>query len=678
MNKTEKFFLLQKLDALLTYSELLPEDFKDNYLNDVMSVKKFITEYKISDDNKPKPIVEEKKHETDNVFKGFSFTPASEDNEEEKIPQKPSMQPSPLANKNPSAPPPPMKPGGFINFKSVSQTPPPPINEEKDDEVKITPPSSLLKPIADKKSTFHFATNLLVPRLTSDGKKMMGDLSLPINQYLALKQIDDKSSLFKQFEKHYNSHKTNFTEFISSMYDLEVARYITFVKSDTTTKDAGLVKIEEFLVEGKIVTEEDMGKATAHQKAQGGMFATKSLIALKVLTEDKMSECFKVQKWLARTLEKAVVDENLKQVATPIPSEITNKPQKPLENVQKNIPGLPSRPLASGHVSSVNVPPPPPVHKEEVEILAGPLNFIIPVFNEKGQTILNDPSYKELASRISIIDGNTTLLNNFIRTKETFKTKLSFMKFVLKLDGQGIFSYKENDESEEKEVWIKIGELMKSLSLINEDQLQSGLTLKEEKGILLGQAFIELGYTDNQTIEDVLKIQEWLNRVLSNISYETSFVEVIKGVLLDSFKCEVDIGSFRKVAFQDPIKDIVYIKYPITGKLHGNVYYISDRFFMQSLANTIMNSVGGQASLDLDNFDESYVGVVSSVIISNSLAKLSQLGLFDSAQMAKILMEKEVSMAKETVVANQKTISLIPLNNQFGRFAIGLDVTSED
>ncbi|MFN4149929.1 MAG: hypothetical protein ACK4IX_03215, partial [Candidatus Sericytochromatia bacterium] len=269
-------------------------------------------------------------------------------------------------------------------------------------------------------------------------------------------------------------------------------------------------------------------------------------------------------------------------------------------------------------------------------------------------------------------------LNNFIRTKQTFKTKLAFMKFVLKLDSQGIFSYKENNESEEKEVWVKIGDLMKSLSIINEEQLESGLSLKEDKGMLLGQALIELGYTDNQTIEDVLKIQEWLNKVLSNISYETSFVEFIKGVLLESFKCEVDIGSFRKVAFQDPIKDIVYIKYPITGKLNGNVYYISDRFFMQNLANTIMNSVGGEASLDLDNFDESYVGVVSSVIISNSLAKLSQLGLFDSAQMAKILMEKEVSMAKETVVANQKTISLIPLNNQFGRFAIGLDVTSED
>lgn len=669
MNKTEKFFLLQKLDALLTYSELLPDEFKDNYLNDVMSVKKFITEYKvISEDTKPKQVTEEKKSENDNVFKGFSFTPVHEEHEEEKHPAKP-IPPTPLSNK-PSTPPPPMKPGGFINYKPMAQTQPINEDDEDEDDIRIAPPPSLLKPIADKKSTFQFATGLLVPRLTAEGKKMMGDLSLPISQYLALKHVDDKSTLLKQFEKHYHSHKTSFVEFVSAMYDLEVARYLTFVKSDTTNKDAGFVKIEEFLVEGKVITEDELNKAIEHQKAQGGMFVTKSLITLKILTEDKLSECFKVQKWLARTLDKAAFDENLRQIT------LNNDPQSKLqksEGIQKPISGIPIKPSLNIGTGPL-VPPPPP--KEEVEKLEGPLNFIIPVFNEKGHTILNDPAYKELATRISIIDGNTALLNNYIRNKQTFKTKLAFMKFVLKLDSQGIFSYKENNESEEKEVWIKIGDLMKSLSIITEDQLEEALSLKEDKNILLGQALIELGYTDNQTIENVLKIQEWFNKVLSNMSYETSFVEVIKNVLYDSFKCEVDIGSYRKVAFQEPIKDIVYIKYPITGKLNGNVYYISDRFFMQNLATKIMNSVGGESSVD--DFDESYVGVVSSVIISNSLAKLSQLGLFDSAQMAKILMEKEVSMAKETVVANQKTISLIPLNNQFGRFAIGLDVTSEN
>ena len=79
--------------------------------------------------------------------------------------------------------------------------------------------------------------------------------------------------------------------------------------------------------------------------------------------------------------------------------------------------------------------------------------------------------------------------------------------------------------------------------------------------------------------------------------------------------------------------------------------------------------------LETDDFDESYVSVVSSVIITNSLTKLSQMGLFSSSEIPKILMEKQISMDKEVIIADNKTISLVPLINQWGRFAIGLEIS---
>src|SRR5262245_49712092 len=44
MNKTELFAILQKLDAISTYGELLPDDFKLRYSSDISSLKKKLTE----------------------------------------------------------------------------------------------------------------------------------------------------------------------------------------------------------------------------------------------------------------------------------------------------------------------------------------------------------------------------------------------------------------------------------------------------------------------------------------------------------------------------------------------------------------------------------------------------------------------------------------------------------
>ena len=235
-----------------------------------------------------------------------------------------------------------------------------------------------------------------------------------------------------------------------------------------------------------------------------------------------------------------------------------------------------------------------------------------------------------------------------------------------------MFIYKENSSNDEREVWVKFGELLIALDLLKEKQLEEALDYSPPDGkvMYIGEKLVELKFIDSETLQECLKMQKWFNDVLSNISHESGFVDVIKTVLSESFKCQVDIGSLRKVAFPNPLKDVVCIKFPISGKLNGKIYYISDRAFMQSLANTLMNSVGTSS----DEFDESYVAVVSSVIISNSLNKLAQMGIFNSSDIPKILMEKEVSMDREIVIAEHKTISLIPLNNQYGRFAIGLDI----
>ena len=663
MNKNEKFFLLQKIASLFTYSELLPDEFQDKFNEDLESVKKFISEYKVEQKNsetQPRMIPQDKP-----LREVFSVNKQENLDDEESYfdNNKPALLPSPSSNITKAPPPKPIsmsqtlnqKPG-FINYMKGNPPSPPnaPHNTQpilSTDKLQTTP--------KEKKSTFEFVSSALVPKLTEDRQKIMGDLSFPINLYMIIKIIDDKSSLFKIFEKYHKQHGASFVEFAENLYQLEQRRSLSFVRIiDGVSRDSGLIRIEEFFSEGKIISEENMAKATEVMKATGSIFIAKTLISMKLMNEESLGNCVKIQKWLARNFDKAPYVREELEVKTQKPEAPQIKP----ENTPQVLHGLSNIPISNAPVI------------EEIEVekdFYGLMEFIVPFFNEKGKEIISSPDYKELAKRISIIQENKNLLDNYSYSKESFKkNKFAFMKFLSKLDSQDIFDYTDNKNRTDKPIWARLGELIVTLDLADKYQLIQAVEYKEENNTYIGDSFVHLGIIDENTLNDCLKIQAWLNRVLSYISYETSFVDVIKNVLMESFKCKVDIGGFQKIAFIEPIKDIVCIKYPITGKLNGWIYYISDRSFMNNLAHSMMSSLGAETG----ELDESYVGTVSSVIISNSLSKLSQKGIFNPSEMAKILMEKEVNMEKEIIVANGNQVSMIPLINQFGRFAICMEV----
>lgn len=727
MNKNEKFFLLQKITSLLTYSELLPDEFQSNYIADIESIKKLVSDYKIVDDkvnipsslninkldqNKPlkevfglgnkasddedddethfdnskpalipslganfrqKNMVEEELYNQEeainpdlDTLQGKALPTLTPSKTELKIPQKGggmAPPPKPMMGGGMHVPPPPVnKPTtGFVNYMKNTPTPP---SQPIQSASSVDKNQALAK--QERKSSFEFVNSLLVPKITDEGKQIMGSLSFPINLYLVLKLVDGKTSLFKLFEKYYKLHAVNYVDFANNLYELEQQRCISFVRTiDATSRDAGLIKVEELFSEGKVVSEANLTKAQDTMKATGGLFISKTLMSMNIINESYLGQCMKIQKWASRIFEKspyAKPESEVKaQVQTATPQDIKTNTPSNLQNQLRNT------------LITQNTPviPVPIVEKIKVEKDPfGLMDFVIPIFNEKGKEILTNPAFAELAKRINIIKESESLFQNYLHNKDTFNSsRLGFLKFVSKLDAQDIFEYKENKNLEDKPIWCRLGELLISLELVDEDQLKEAIDYKDEHNTYIGEAFAALGFIQESIIDDCLKVQTWLNRVLSDVSHETAFVEVMKNVLMESFRCKVDIGSLQRVAFSDPLKNIVYIHYPIRGKLNGTVYYISDRSFMNNLARTMMNSLGTEAT----ELDESYVGTVSSVIISNSLAKLSQKGLFNPSEMAKILMEKEVKMDPETLVAGGNRVDMIPLINQWGRFAICLE-----
>ncbi|MBC7475213.1 MAG: hypothetical protein H7263_13040 [Candidatus Sericytochromatia bacterium] len=683
MNKSEKFEIFQKLNSLFTYSDLLPDEFKSKYLEDLELLKNKISEIKDSSNNidSPKintqplkpisisgsnPLLDKTIDEENNPSKPVqsSIRPFNDGSDSVREIKSPSIGGGIKSSLKPPMPPsPPNTINSFTDFKkNITSL----QNSAKtvDSEKIIKQSTDKTSAITIKGSSFELVTSLLIPKLTDKGKTMINDLSLPIDEYLILKLIDGKSSLYKLFQSYNNTHNSSFTEFANTLYTLDIERTISFIKTEATVKDLGIIKLEDLISEGKVISELNMNKAIEYQKAHTGSILGKTLVELKFLSETNLGFCLKIQKWVSRMFEKA---EYVKQESTQIIVDI------PKIDKQTNTALAFNQPSQINNVIPAQIINPQIIEEKPVSPM---LDLIIPIFNQKGRGIISDPDNQQLANRLRIIDEKSSLLDTYWKHRESFKnSKTSFLKLVLKLASQEILEYKTNSQIDEKIVWVRIGELMVNLDLIDQSQIEQALEYVQTNQDVnyIGEALVKLGFVDENTLDDALKIQTWYNELLASISYERPFVDAIKSVLKDSFKCLVDIGSLRKVAFPNPLKDIVYISYNIDGKLKGRVFYISDRAFMQQLANTLMNSVGNSSDESLE-FDESYVATVCTVIISNSLSKLSQMGLFSSSDIPKIIMEKEVNMNKEIIVADKNTISMIPLINDFGRFAIGLEV----
>lgn len=696
MNKAEKFEIFRRLDTLFSYSDLLPDEFKSKFISDLDEVRKRISSHKCAVDENvkipaddssikniesssplsflspsSKPFVTDKSVPENNNFvnKPFSFKPLTE---EEKRKQKEESdydsdsKPSIKGTKPLVAPPHStgnINVNAFTNYKKPGTGPLPSLKEVEEKKInhqdKKDKPTINLEP-SIKKSSFEAITGVIIPKLTEAGKKLMGDLSVPIESYLVLKMIDDKNTLFKLFENYNKKHNSSFLDFANTLYALELDRHVSFTKTETTVKDMGIIKIEELLEFGKVVSETAMVKGVEYQKAKSMPFIGKALIELKYMTENTLGLCMKIQKWVSRTFEKAEYVAKEEVIITPLVNT-----EDISVNKQNLVPLQQNRPM--------NIPasfiPTPKEEKPNIPVF----DFIVPIFNQKGKDILENEEYQVLANKIKFLDTESSILDSYWNNRESFKKNiLTFLKFLIKLDSQEIFSYQGNKSYQEKIIWVRFGDLLTSLGLISQAKTNEAFEYSEENNCYIGEAIVKLGFMEQEQIDEYLKVQNWLNTVLSKVSYERVFVDAIQSVLKSSFSCNVDIGSLRKVTFQQPLKDIVYIKYNISGKLNGRVFYISDRAFMQRLANTLMNSVGNNSQTQ--EFDESYVATVCTVIIGNSLTKLAQMGLFSSSEIPKIIMEKEVTMDKEIIVADNNTISMIPMINEFGRFAIGLEI----
>jgi CheY-specific phosphatase CheX len=639
MNASELFEILQRINSLTTYCDFFYDDFKARYLEELSGLKKKINEI----GNKSfQPVAESMENKEIPVLSLNTLTPAAQlVVMGETAGPEPENKPLLLPTLSVPKPPPPSfsssKP--VFNIKKVSGS------EYKvydiSPAIKLVSAPVIQESVTESPSVFSDILEAIMPKITDNGKNIISDLSLPIEYYRVLKMIDNKSSILELFNKYGSDYK-NFLEFMNIFYQLYIDSYIYFTKTREHLKKQGWIKLGEIMSEGKVTSALDIEKALVYQKSKKKMFIGEAMVELNLITPDIMNDGLRIQKIISRLALNSEYVGSQSGLSD-------NKPVSQSLSDQLPAPGKSSR---------------------DKKLFSNILDFIIPVLNSKGQEILNNPEYHELAGLLKIIDGNHSLLNIFEANKTYFKNKkLLFLKFLLKLDSQALLDYKKNFKIKEREIRVKYAELLISLDLITETQLQvaSSFKLSNEKipEKSLEAILAELQLVDSETLEECLKINKLFNEILEKISYENAFVGAIEKVLNDSFNIEVDIGPIKRLSFNNPLSGMICIVFTISGTLNGNVYYILDRSFMNNLAKTLLplQSAGN------DEIYSSVVQEISNMITGSGLTCLSNVGIPCTTELPQVIMEQEI------IIANKKPISVIPLMSQLGRFAIGLEVS---
>ncbi len=160
----------------------------------------------------------------------------------------------------------------------------------------------------------------------------------------------------------------------------------------------------------------------------------------------------------------------------------------------------------------------------------------------------------------------------------------------------------------------KLGDILVKAEVITEEQLQKGLEVQNEKGIQLGKALIQLGYTTQKDIIKALSEQLGMSYIsLSNYQIDTTVLSTVPENLAREYKLIplFKIGSTLTVGMADPLDVFAIDEISRESKLEVEPAICSEDEIIQ----TIDHYYGSTSSMDevvqIIQDDESIVDRIS-------------------------------------------------------------------
>ena len=300
MNKSEYFNILQNLNSLYTYSDLLPDDFKTNFLTDLDDLKKEISKVKTNVDKVP---------EQSKVLPPPVIIPEPEDSSNKQtIVLTSTTKATQFATEGKS----------FLNFKKNDQS-------EEDDEFNYLMPNdknfkSKIE-LAAERNYFFPVLESLVPKLTDEGRKLVSDLDSPVDLYKFLKIVDERTSFYELYRLHSHNFK-DFIDFALKIHQhVERERNLIFVKTKNPMPNKGWIKLGDFFSETKLISSEQLEKALEYKKGKKTILIGQALFEQRFISEDYLRETLKLQRWISKIAESSPFVKTLSKTELPLSSE---------------------------------------------------------------------------------------------------------------------------------------------------------------------------------------------------------------------------------------------------------------------------------------------------------------------------------------------------------------------
>ncbi len=145
--------------------------------------------------------------------------------------------------------------------------------------------------------------------------------------------------------------------------------------------------------------------------------------------------------------------------------------------------------------------------------------MLIPKLTEKGRKKLDDFSTPiNLYTVLKIINERSSIFELFQMYYHKYNNFLEFMDALCEIEDKKYIGFIKVENFDDG--WIMIGEILKDSGVIHKINLNNAINYKKgNKGMLIGEAMIELRFITEEQLSSALKIQNWLSKLVKDSIY---------------------------------------------------------------------------------------------------------------------------------------------------------------
>lgn len=138
---------------------------------------------------------------------------------------------------------------------------------------------------------------------------------------------------------------------------------------------------------------------------------------------------------------------------------------------------------------------------------------LIPKLTKKGKNKMDDLSTPvNIYTILKLINNRSSIWEIYYLYSYQFKSFFDFLLLIYEIENKKMIDFIKTENYSAANAWIKIGEILIETDLVHEINITNSANYKRKnKGMLIGEAVVELMYLEQDVMDKSLEIQKWLS-----------------------------------------------------------------------------------------------------------------------------------------------------------------------